>query len=373
MTEVVLAVHDEGFGPCEAVWGPEGPTFTPTSAAPTGLVAPGLFDLHVHGGWGVDTMTAAATDWRHWLSRLSDCGVEALLPTTVTASCDEVARAVAGLPDDPRVLGFHLEGPFLSPRYPGAQPTDAIVDPPDGPSPWDGPLDDPRLRRVTLAPERPGALDLVRRLSRRGVQVSMGHTDATARDAAAGVEAGIGHATHTFNAMRPLHHREPGAVGVALADDRVVAELIYDGQHVARGAAEVLLRCKGLDRVVAVSDGTAAVGLPEGSRLTMWGQSCVVTAGTVRLAGSPHPSPPSVSEGKNHSPKAEGGAPEPGALAGSTATLLDCFQNLADDFGPETAVRLCSLNPRRVMGAKTRPRVWLRFDASYRLLDRVSC
>jgi N-acetylglucosamine-6-phosphate deacetylase len=194
-----------------------------------------------------------------------------------------------------------------------------------------------------LAPEEPGGVGLVRRLVARGVVVSLGHTDATADQAAGAIEAGATSVTHTFNAMRRFHHREPGIIEVALSDPRVECELIYDGHHVSRSAAELLLKAKGLCRVVAVSDATAAAGLPDGTTVEMWGQVCQVDSGAVRLVGS-------------------------GALAGSAATLLDCFQALADDFGPEAAVRLCSENPRRAIGLGE-PSVWCVFSRGHDLIE----
>ena len=165
-------------------------------------------------------------------------------------------------------------------------------------------LEDPRLRVVTLASEISEGLDLaIRDLDRSGTIVSLGHTDATYAQVREAVAAGARHTTHTYNAMRPLHHREPGTVGAALTLPELTCELIYDRVHVARPAAEVLLRCKGPDGVVAVSDGTMAAGLPPGTEIRMWGLDCVVGEGDVRLRD--------------------------GTLAGSAITLLDAFRNLA--------------------------------------------
>jgi N-acetylglucosamine-6-phosphate deacetylase len=252
-----------------------------------------------------------------------------------------VARALTELPEHPMVAGFHLEGPFISPKYPGAQPPSAIVDPPVGATTWDPILDDPRLRLVTLAPERPNAVDLTARLAAKGVRVSMGHTAATYAEAMEGHRAGVVHATHTYNAMRGLHHREPGALGFVLDTDGVDAELIYDRKHVAREAASVLLRCKGADRVIAVSDSTLASGTAPGRRVQMWDLEAIVGEGEVRLAD--------------------------GTLAGSAITLLDAFRNLLADFGPEVAIKACSINPRRALGLGE-PRVWLEIDRQGRIL-----
>ncbi len=320
----------------------------PSDRPTEGLLVPGFVDLHIHGAFGRDFMTGTADDLLAMADGLERVGYESFLPTTVTGSLGAVRKALSNLPAaDRRIEGFHLEGPFISPKHPGAQPQSSIVSPS---SDWDEVLNDPRLRIITLASEIPGGLDLVRRLGDRfvldfhlsSVIVSLGHTDATYAEVREAVEAGALHTTHTYNAMRPLHHREPGTVGAALTLDKLTCELIYDRVHVARPAADVLLRAKGLDRVVAVSDGTMAAGLPAGSEIEMWGLDCIVGKGDVRL--------------------------KDGTLAGSAITLLDAFRNLFHDFGPEAAIKLCCLNPRRALGLGT-PRVWSIMDPELRILE----
>ncbi|HVL38449.1 MAG TPA: amidohydrolase family protein, partial [Fimbriimonadaceae bacterium] len=271
---------------------------------------------------------------------------ETFLPTTVAARAQDVLQAVERLPEHPMIPGFHLEGPFLSPAFPGAQPPTAILDPIEAGPEWDEVFDHPKLRLVTLAPERPGAPELIARLASRGVVVSMGHTDATWMEARQGFAQGARHTTHTFNAMRALHHREPGALGFALGEDRLYSELIYDRIHVSRAAAEVLVRCKPADRLLAVSDSSMATGLPDGSEVAMWGHRCVIHDGSVRLADG-------------------------GSLAGSTITLYDAFRNMAADFGPEAAILACCLNPRRALGLTTEPRLYLEVDSrSFAIVQR---
>jgi N-acetylglucosamine-6-phosphate deacetylase len=172
------------------------------------------------------------------------------------------------------------------------------------------------------------------------VIASLGHTDATYEQAQAAVKAGARHTTHTYNAMRPLHHREPGTVGAAMTNGELTCELIYDRIHVSRPAADVLLRCKGMDNVIAVSDATKAAGMEPGSEFSMWGLDCVVGDKQVRL--------------KN------------GTLAGSGITLYDAFCNLARDFGIEAAIRLCCVNPRRALQTGN-PRVWIIMDPELRI------
>lgn len=290
-----------------------------------GFYFPGFVDVHFHGAYGIDFMSAGEAEMVGLADRLENDGYELFLPTTVTASVQDVLDALENLPEHRAIGGFHLEGPFISQQYPGAQPPEAILDPPGFPSPWDEIFEDSRLRLVTLAPEQPGGFELAKVLSERGVVASLGHTAATYAEAELAVESGVRHATHTYNAMRGLHHREAGALGLVLCDDRVNAELIYDGHHVSKEAADVLMRCKGIERVLAVSDCTMAKGAEPGEVIEMWGHSCQVGVDDVRLFGTD-------------------------TLAGSASTLLDCFRNLGDDFGGEVACQLATLTPRKVLG-----------------------
>lgn len=307
------------------------------------ILAPGFVDIHIHGAFGTDFMSATRAEMDDLGSALGDIGYETYLPTTVTASPEAVLDALSNLPVSLMVGGFHLEGPFISPDFPGAQPPSAILDPPAVGSAWDPVLEDPRLRVITVAPERPNALPLIQRLSARGVIVSMGHTNCTFAEGQRAVEAGARHTTHTYNAMRPLHHREAGMVGFALSSASVTAELIYDRVHVCPEAAGLLIQCKGADGVIAVSDSTLASGLPPGQTIDMWGLVCVTSRGQIRLKSN-------------------------GALAGSAITLLDAFRNLAADFGPEFAMRATSLNPRRALRIATPPAVWSVFDLDLNLV-----
>ncbi|MBS1724559.1 MAG: N-acetylglucosamine-6-phosphate deacetylase [Armatimonadetes bacterium] len=335
-----------GYGTYEVAFEDGALHLEPTGGPADGHLVPGFVDIHIHGYRGVDFMSGEAQGLKAMCDGLKEQGYEAFLATTVTAPSQAVKNAIQALEtcDDPAIVGFHLEGPFLSPDYPGAQPQHAIIDFDGSSSEWSDVLGHKQLRVVTLAPERTGAIELVKRLSGAGVHASMGHTNATFEEAKAAVRAGVKGATHTYNAMRGLQHREPGTVGAVLTSDDVWAEFIYDQHHIAPAAADVLFRCKPADKVIAVSDGTAASGLPDGATLSMWGQDCVVRGGTVRLASN-------------------------GALAGSAATLLDCFRNILADFGPELAIRSCCLNPRKVAGVPDSPRLWIDFDDKLDIRD----
>ena len=332
---------NEGFGTYEIDLDRQ--SFQRIEGSADSLLVPGFVDIHTHGAFGIDFMSATETEMVSLSQKLANLGYEAFLPTTVTASADDVKKALSNLPDLPMIAGFHLEGPFISPVYPGAQPKESIVDPPTTRSEWDEVLNDPRLKVITMAPERPGALDLIRRLNDRGVKVSMGHTNATYAEAEAGYLAGGSHTTHTYNAMRSLHHREPGLVGFAMGNDEIYCELIYDRLHVKRGAAEVLLRTKSNNRVVAISDSVMAAGLPAGQTIRMWKLDVVVGDREVRLTD--------------------------GTLAGSGITLLDAFRNLAEDFGQETAIKLCSINPRRAIGLNAPPSRYVEFDQNLQIVQ----
>jgi len=256
----------------------------------SGVAVPGFVDLHVHGFGGIDFAGADLDGYRRAGEALLASGVTAFRPTFVTAPEAELLDAVRAVPPadvGPRVLGCHLEGPFLSPSRLGMHPAAARRDP-----------DAALLQRliaagpvahVTLAPELPGALELVALLRDRGIVAACGHTEATAEQAHAAFAAGATHVTHLFNAMRPFAHRDPGIGGAALVRDDVTVELILDGNHVADEAAQVALRAAA-GRVVLVTDAMAAAGAGDGC----WSMGPVpveVQGGVVRtldgvLAGS---------------------------------------------------------------------------------------
>lgn len=349
MTERFRCIGPHGFGTYLVSWQNEA-QFERVEMTASHLLVPGFVDLHFHGAYGLDFMTASSTDLHFLAGKLAKEGYEAVLPTTVTASFDSVTQAITALPEDPMFPGFHLEGPFISPLFPGAQPKEFIVDPPAGPSEWDEVFDDPRLRAITLAAEHPHALPLITRLMTRGVIVSQGHSAATFSEARAGFECGAFHATHFFNAMRPFHHREAGLVGYGLTNPGLNVEVIYDRKHVSNDAMKLLIQCKPVEAIFAVSDSSAATRLRPGTSLDLWGQRAVVERDSVRLAD--------------------------GTLAGSTITLLDAFRNLAQDFGEELAILACSINPRRALKLGP-PRRYLEFDDRLELvrvhdLDQLS-
>jgi N-acetylglucosamine-6-phosphate deacetylase len=234
-------------------------------------VAPGFIDVQLNGGHGIDLTTEPdrAGELGGYLPRY---GVTSFVPTIIT--CDDAQRAAAltswarrdGSTAGAVALGLHLEGPMLSPARRGAHPAGLLRDPApvliDGWDPASGVL------LATLAPELPGAVETIAALAARGVVVSIGHTDCTADEFAAGVAAGATYVTHLFNAMRPFSHRDPGPIGAALADDAVVAGLICDGIHVDPVAVRMAWRALGPDRLNLVTDAVAVLGSePGASRL----------------------------------------------------------------------------------------------------------
>lgn len=300
-----------------------------------GFVAPGFIDVHMHGCAGAELMDgtkeALETMARFWARH----GTVGFLPSTVTAQPDrtlqvcEIIAAYEDIPDGAELIGVHLEGPYINERFKGAQYGPAIREP--NLTELEGLYNvlGEKLRLVTLAPEVPGGLEAVAWLKERGITVSIGHSDATYDQALAGFAQGISHATHTYNGMRGLHHREPGVVGAVMATPGIYAELIADLLHVHPGAIKALLRSVGAEHIVLVTDSVRATGLPDG-QYTLGDHQIFVRDGAARLAD--------------------------GTLAGSTLTLDRAVKNMIQTVGvdPVDAFRMASLNPARTLGLKYR-------------------
>ncbi|MBB2485199.1 N-acetylglucosamine-6-phosphate deacetylase [Mitsuaria sp. WAJ17] len=309
------------------------------------LILPGFIDVHVHGGGGRDTMEGG--DAARQIARLHvRHGTTSLLATTMTAPMDEIRAALAALgpvcserePQAARVLGVHLEGPYINPGKLGAQPDFARaaqlaeVQALHGLAP---------IRLITLAPELPGNLDLTEQLRAAGFQVQIGHTLGTYEDGVEALERGAGGFTHLFNAMTGLHHREPGMVGAALAHARY-AEIIPDLLHVHEGAVRVALRS--IPCLFCVTDSTAAAGMPDGE----------------------------YSLGRHRVTKCMGGVRLPdGTLAGSTLTMDQALRNLVG-LGLEMAdaSRRVSTYAADYLGLSDRGRLAVGAWADFVVLDR---
>jgi N-acetylglucosamine-6-phosphate deacetylase len=248
------------------------PPRTPDVALPDGMLLPGFVDLQVNGYFGEEFQSVDADGWARVTTRLPQTGTTAFLPTFITAPLDTLAAALraasALIPALPsagsRVLGVHVEGPFIAPRWKGAHTEAWITEPAAGAVAEL--LDAGRgvLRLVTLSPERRGGMAAVTALTEAGVLVSVGHSDATARQVAEAADRGARMVTHLFNAQRPMHHREPGVVGQALTDERLTSGLIADMHHVSPQVCVLAFRAAP-GRICAVTDAAACAGMPPGS------------------------------------------------------------------------------------------------------------
>ena len=233
--------------------------------------APGLIDIHVHGGGGFDLMTDDVEQVRGYARWVATRGVTSFLVSTCGRDHAEIVRRLRAIapavgvgPGAARVLGFHLEGPYINPVRKGAFPPPWLRAPSAGEYRELFEASGGTVRQVTLAPELPGADDLIRAVVASGATAAIGHTDATYDEAMRAVGLGATHATHCFNAMRPFGHRDPGVLGAVMTSDALTAELIGDGAHVDYAAARVLIRSKGCERVVLITDGMPMAGTPDG-------------------------------------------------------------------------------------------------------------
>jgi N-acetylglucosamine-6-phosphate deacetylase len=244
------------------------------------IVAPGFVDVHIHGAGGHDVMEATPAALDCITSTVARYGTTSILATTVTASVDDTCRSLEGIAQYIRahekfeqdstslsaeILGIHLEGPFISKARRGVHPPDAIARPSVQILEKFRAAADGLIRMITVAPEIPGALDLIQAAASNGIVAAIGHTDANYEQTQAAIQAGARHTVHFYNAMRPFSHRDPGIIGAVLTEPDVTAEVIADGIHVAGPAIQVLLGTKGFDTVLLASDATAATGMPDGN------------------------------------------------------------------------------------------------------------
>ncbi len=292
---------------------------------------PGFVDVHIHAFRGSDTMRGEA-DVRRMSRELAKSGTGAFCPTTMSASEADTREALDGIRavmDRPerngaRILGAHMEAPFLSGNRAGAQLKQYFTDPD-----WQaltrmtGSLHTVRL--ITMAPERNGSEGFIRKAAAAGIRISIGHTDATAAQVHEAGDWGANHITHTFNAQTPIHHREPGVPGAALTDDRFYCEMICDGKHLHDDIIRLLIRCKGASRAVAITDAMEAAGMPDGE-YSLGGQDVFVRDGAARLGD--------------------------GTLAGSVLTMPEALFNLIHRYGadPLAACAMCISTPAESIG-----------------------
>jgi N-acetylglucosamine-6-phosphate deacetylase len=317
-------------------------------------LAPGFVDLHVHGAVGRDTMEASADAFRAICDYHASGGTTALLLTTATAPIDAIIDVMKAIRDCrssiKQIAGAHVEGPFISKAKPGAQRAEFIQAPaPERFAPLLEYSD--VIKRMTLAPELPGALDLIDQLRKHDIDVSGGHSDAWDEQARAAFEHGMRSVTHTFNCMSSARrdgiYRKAGLLEFALSEPEILCELIADGHHVSATLMKMLYRTKGAHGICLVTDATAGAGLPAGSRFSLFGCDCIVESGVCLLA-------------------------DRSALAGSAARMIDLIRNLVQhvDVQLSEAITMATKTPARAIGLKTKGSLEIGADADFAILSR---
>jgi len=296
------------------------------------FIVPGYIDIHVHGGGGSDVMDGDYEAINQIAIAHSHFGTTSFLPTTMTMSKDKIIRSLRSICEAVKkgtagaeILGIHMEGPYINPEKKGAQKEDDIKKISIEEFLEFNQASGNIVRLVTIAPEIPGAIDLIKYLHKQGIIASVGHSNATYVQTQAGIQAGLSHVTHTFNAMRELHHREPGVVGAALTSPELTVEVIADGIHIHPIVLKVLTKIKEGEKVVLITDAMRAAGLKEGT-YDLGGQEVIVAKGQSRL--------------------------KDGTLAGSVLTMDKAVKNMVNKIGIQLpkAIQMASFNPARSIG-----------------------
>lgn len=316
------------------------------------VVVPGFLDLHFHGAAGCDVMRSTPAELKAMEEFLARHGVASYFPTTVTAPIDTTLSALEQLANQieshdgksgrAKPLGVHLEGPFLSHAKRGVHAAEDLVPPSIAlfEKFWQAARG--HVRMMTIAPELDGAEEVIAEATKRGVCVSIGHSDASLEQARRGIAAGARHATHTFNAMRPLDHKEPGILGEVLSNNQVSADVIADGIHVHPAVVRLLVRAKGIENIALISDALSATGMPEGR----------YRLGTMEV------------ELKN------GVCERNGRLAGSALTLDKAVRNVMQfaNVGLQQAAGAASMNPAKFAGVSGKGLIEPGADADFVVL-----
>lgn len=295
-------------------------------------IVPGYIDIHVHGGGGSDVMDGDYEAINQIAIAHSHFGTTSFLATTMTMNKDKIIRSLRSICEAVKkgtagaeILGIHMEGPYINSEKKGAQREEDIkkvsIEEFSEFNQASGNL----IRLVTIAPEMPGAIELIKYLYKQGIIASVGHSNATYAQVQAGIQAGLSHVTHTFNAMRELHHREPGVVGAALTSPELTVEVIADGIHIHPIVLKILTKIKEGEKIVLITDAMRAAGLKEGT-YDLGGQEVIVTKGQARL--------------------------KDGTLSGSVLTMDKAVKNMASKVGVPLpkAIQMASFNPARSIG-----------------------
>jgi len=316
-------------------------------------LAPGFVDLHVHGAIGRDTMEASVEAFRAICDFHSSGGTTSLLPTTATAPLDAIVDVLKAVRDCrssiPQIAGLHIEGPFISKARCGAQRAEFIQDP--------SPVAVRQLlehadviKRITIAPELPGALEAIENFRVRKVSVSGGHSDAWDQDARGAFDRGMRSVTHTFNCMSSARrrgiHRVAGLLEFALSEPEILCELIADGHHVSATLMKMLYRAKGAAGICLVTDATAGAGLADGSQFSLFGNDCIVENGVCLLA-------------------------DRSALAGSASRMIDLVRTMVHDVDVllHEAITMATENPARAIDLRLKGRLTVGADADLVVLS----
>lgn len=291
-------------------------------------VSPGFIDIHTHGRGGNQFMVPTYKSLNEISKATLSSGVTSFLVGTVTSSIEDITKAIDNVAnymvkvEGAKILGIHMEGPYFSEDYRGAQPDSYMILPTVESYLSMVKEHQDIIKKVSLAPELKGCQELIKYLKSQHVIVSLGHTNATYKQAQEAIDAGATSGTHTYNAMRPLNHREAGVIGAIMLNDDVYAELILDGIHVSYPVAKILLKVKGKEKVILITDSVETAGLPDGKYKASMGKVCVKNL-QVRL--------------------------ENGTLAGSNIDLNQCVKNAYTYLGLSLneAVNLASYNPTK--------------------------
>lgn len=315
-------------------------------------ICPGFIDLHVHGSGGSDVMDGTGESLDTISRSLAGGGTTAFLATTMSAPFEKLAEVIRVVREaskkeavGARILGVHLEGPFLNPEQKGAQRLEYLRMPSLQEVKEYVNIGAGTVKMMTLAPELPGSKQVIEYLKSGGIVVSLGHSQATVKEVSEASNSGLGHATHTFNAMGRLQHREVGTAGAVLGLDDITADIIPDGVHIAPIVIKILLKAKGAANVCAITDCIRAGGLGEGV-FELGGQTVFVKKGVARLVD--------------------------GTLSGSVVSMNEGIKVLVTQVGLSLseAVRLASENPARVLGLKSKGALRSGMDADITVLDK---